>query len=107
LIGALLKGRLIAPMLFEGTCNTKTFNAWLNTFLAPHLRKGMTVILDNATFHKSAKTREILTKADCRVLFLPPYSPHLNPIEKTWATLERYRKYHAHLTLDQLVRSVG
>jgi transposase len=107
LIGALIKGRLAAPMLFNGTCNTKTFNAWLKTFLAPHLKSGMAVIMDNATFHKSAKTQQILATAGCRVLFLPPYSPELNPIEKTWANLKRYRRYHADLTLEQLIRAVG
>jgi transposase len=107
LLGALIAGRLAAPMLFEGTCNTQTFNTWLATFLAPRLHKGMTLIMDNATFHRSAKTQQIIAAAGCHLLFLPPYSPELNPIEKTWANLKRQRKYRAHLSLDQLVASVA
>jgi transposase len=48
-----------------------------------HLKQGMAIIMDNATVYQLAKTREILTKADCCILFLPPYSPELNAIEKT------------------------
>ena len=64
----------------------------------------MAIIMDNATVYQLAKTREILTKADCCILFLPPYSSELNAIEKTWANLERYRKYQARLTLDSRMK---
>nr|WP_255453476.1 transposase [Wolbachia endosymbiont of Atemnus politus] len=48
------------------------------------LRPGQTVILDNASFHKSERTKKLIESAECKVLFLPPYSPDLNPIEKFW-----------------------
>ena len=107
LLGALIAGRLAAPMLFDGTCNTGVFNAWLQTFLVPRLNKGMTIIMDNASFHRSAKTQQIIAAAGCHLLFLPPYSPDLNPIEKTWAKLKRQRKYRASLSLDQIVASAA
>lgn len=57
--------------------------------LIPNLRPGQIIIMDNASFHKSAKTRELIESAGCKLLYLPPYSPELNPIEKTWANIKR------------------
>ena len=80
--------RIIAPMCFKGTCNTELFNTWLEKVLLPELQQGQVVIMDNATFHKSSKTKELIEGAGCILLFLPPYSPDLNPIEKYWANLK-------------------
>ena len=80
--------KIISPMCFKGTCNTELFNAWVENVLVPELSHGQIVIMDNATFHKSQKTRELIEKAGCSLLFLPPYSPDLNPIEKYWAHLK-------------------
>ena len=105
LVGGYLNHRLIAPLLFEGTCNTEVFNAWLKQQLLPSLPTGSLLVLDNAAFHKAASTQAMVQSAGHRLLFLPPYSPHLNPIEKCWANLKRQRQYHAHLTLDQLINT--
>jgi transposase len=105
LIGGYLNGKLIAPWLFDGTCNTELFNLWLTTQLLPTLRPGSVIVLDNAAFHRSRATLDLVRMAGCKVLFLPPYSPHLNPIEKLWGTIKRAWKYRAHLSLDQLVIS--
>ncbi|AIL65562.1 hypothetical protein NOVO_08960 [Rickettsiales bacterium Ac37b] len=80
--------KIIAPMCFKGTCNTEVFNEWVSQCLVPELRFGQVVILDNATFHKSARTRNLIEDIGCKLLFLPPYSPDLNPIEKYWAHLK-------------------
>ena len=80
--------KIISPMCFKGTCNTELFNAWVENVLVPELSHGQIVIMDNATFHKSQKTRELIENAGCSLLFLPPYSPDLNPIEKYWAHLK-------------------
>ena len=53
--------------------------------------------MDNATFHKSVKTKELIESVGCKVIFLPPYSPDLNPIEKFWANLKRWVKNNIHL----------
>lgn len=58
--------------------------------LCPKLRQGQYVILDNASFHKSAKTKELIEKAGCHLLFLSKYSPDLNPIENCWANFKNY-----------------
>ena len=79
-ISALFQGKLLSPMCFQGTCNTELFNTWIEKMLIPNLNPGQVLILDNASFHRS--------EAGCRLLFLPPYSPDLNPIEKCWANLK-------------------
>lgn len=93
LIAALNNGVLKAPMRFTGHTDTEVFNAWVGQCLVPELEPGQTVLLDNASFHKSTKTRELIESAGCTLLFLPPYSPDLNPIEHCWHTLKsRLRK---------------
>lgn len=87
-VAAKCESEILAPFCYTGTCNTELFNFWLNTFLVPVLKPGQVVIMDNATFHKSQKTREIIEKAGCHLLFLPPYSPDFNPIETFWANLK-------------------
>lgn len=72
-------------MCFEGTCDTNLFNAWLKQMLIPNLTAGKVLILDNASFHKSVESQKLVEAGGCRILFLPPYSPDLNPIEKYWA----------------------
>ena len=57
--------------------------------MLPELIPGQIVILDNATFHKSKKTKDLIESVGCKILFLPPYSPDLNPIEIFWANLKR------------------
>lgn len=88
-IAAKCGSKIFAPFCFKGTCNTELFNLWLKEYLVPNLRNGQTVVIDNATFHKSKKTEELIENAGCFLLFLPPYSPDLNPIEKFWANLKR------------------
>lgn len=87
-IAGLLKGKLLSPMCFQGTCNTGLFNEWLKKMLIPNLTAGQVIILDNASFHKSEESRKLLEKAGCKLMFLPPYSPDLNPIEKCWANVK-------------------
>ena len=87
--------KLLAPMLFLRTCNADIFNAWLEQCLLKELPPKSLVIMDNAAFHKSSKTREIIEKAGHILLFLAPYSPDLNPIEQTFAILKaRRRKFN-------------
>lgn len=80
--------KILAPFCYHGTCNADLFNFWLKHFLLPELSPGQVVILDNATFHKSFETKELIESVGCQVLFLPPYSPDLNPIEIFWANLK-------------------
>ena len=85
--------QLIAPFTVEGACNRTIFEIWLETCLVPLLKVGDTVIIDNASFHHSGHIAELIESVGAQVLYLPPYSPDLNRIEKCWAWLKsRIRK---------------
>lgn len=87
------QGKLVAPLTFVGSCNRSLFEKWLESKLLPELRKGQTLILDNATFHKSKKIRELIRAAGCELEYLPAYSPDLNEIEHYWFPIKnRVRK---------------
>ncbi|MFO7033281.1 IS630 family transposase, partial [Limnospira fusiformis CCALA 023] len=73
---------------FEGCCNRTVFELWLEFILIPTLKPGQTLVLDNATFHKGGRQAELVEAAQCRLLYLPPYSPDLNKIEKCWSWLK-------------------
>ena len=77
--------KVLAPFGYHGTCDAKLFNFWLEKFPVPLLKPGQIVIMDNASIHKTNTTQSIIDKAGCKLLFLPPYSPDLNPIEHFWA----------------------
>lgn len=107
LIAARMREGFEAPVLFEGTCNAKVFNAWLQKELCPLLRPEHVVIMDNVPFHKSAKTRELIEGKGAKLLFLPPYSPDLNPIENDFANIKKRREYDQHNSLDTIVAMYG
>ena len=84
IIGALSEDKFLAPMVYQGYCTAKVIETWLDKFLLPQVRAGQVIIMDNAPFHNSTKIRELIEKAGCELLFLPGYSPDLNPIEHCW-----------------------
>ena len=106
LISAKQGKRLLAPILFEGSTNATLFNYWLQSHLFKELAQSSTLIMDNATFHKTAATRQIIEQAGHTLLFLPPYSPDFNPIEQDFAIMKRRRQFlPADTTIDEVVRS--
>ena len=92
IIGALRAKQFIAPFTFQGGCNSDVFNALLEQVLLPTLPKGTTIIMDNAAFHKSEKTESLIQQYGCHLLFLPTYSPDLNPIEHYWFALKNHAR---------------
>ncbi|WP_350339718.1 transposase [Candidatus Rhabdochlamydia oedothoracis] len=74
-IAAKRQSSIGAPFCYTVTCNTDLFNTWLEKILIPELKAGQVIIMDNASFHKSQLSLEIIKKAGCEVLFLPPYFP--------------------------------
>ena len=87
-IAALRHDRLDAPWVIKGAINRDLFNAYIETQLAPTLRRGDVVILDNLPAHKSIYAAEVLKSVGAGFLFLPPYSPDLNPIEMAFSKLK-------------------
>ena len=88
------KTALIAALSFDGTCHSRLFELWLHVMLCPLLRAGQVLILDNARFHRKKAVQRILKKVGCRALFLPAYSPDLNPIEHQWHGLKTRVRTH-------------
>ncbi len=106
LISARQGKRLLAPILFEGNTNAVLFNYWLQSHLFKELAQGSTIIMDNATFHKTAATKQLIEQAGHTLLFLPPYSPDFNPIEQDFAIMKRRRQFlPADTSIDEVVRS--
>lgn len=93
MIAALCHRQLMAPFTIEGACNRQVFETWLTNCLIPLLKPGQIIILDNATFHKGGMIQQLIENAGCEILYLPPYSPDFNKIEKCWSWLKsRIRK---------------
>ena len=77
--------KLLAPIYFTGNTDTESFNYWIEEHLLPEIKgKNKVIIMDNASFHKSQRTKELIEKAGHKLLYLPPYSPDFNPIEHKW-----------------------
>ena len=91
-IGALLFGALLTVSLFQTNVNTSIFNAWVVEDLIPKLPPKSVIIMDNASFHKGALMRNAVENAGHTLLYLPPYSPDLNPIEKKWSQAKSKRR---------------
>jgi transposase len=106
-IAGLRYDRLVAPWVLDGPLNRAAFDAWVETQLAPVLQKGDVVILDNLAVHRSPRAEAILREKGAWFLFLPPYSPDLNPIEMAFAKLKAHLRRIGARTLDALWRAIG
>ncbi len=92
-------------MLFEGNTNAEWFTVWLEQHLFKELAPASILLMDNAAFHKTAKTRTLIEQAGHTLLYLPPYSPDFNPIEQDFATMKQRRQYAPPETpLDEIIR---
>jgi transposase len=90
-------------MTVNGATDTEVFRTYVRSVLRPTLRPGDIVILDNLSPHKSQLTLAFITQAGAQVLFLPPYSPDFNPIEKMWSKVkQRLRSVEARTEADLL-----
>ena len=92
LVAAQIGGRTVAPMYYERSTDSAVFEVWFEGRLMPALSPGDVVIMDNAQFHRKGELRKIASRYHILVLFLPPYSPDYNPIEKLWANMKRWLK---------------
>lgn len=98
---------LTAPWVIEKAINRPAFDTWIETQLAPTLSKGDIVILDNLAVHKSARAAEYLREKGAWFLFLPPYSPDLNPIEMAFSKLKAHLRAAEARTFDALWKAIG
>jgi transposase len=106
ILGAMSTRGIIAAMTIEEATDTDIFLAYLDHVLCPKLRPGDVVVMDNLSSHKVHGVRERIAAAGAELLYLPPYSPDLNPIEKAWAKLKqllRAAKARTKEALDQAI----
>jgi transposase len=96
-----------ACMALEGTTDTESFRAYVRTVLAPTLRPGDIVVMDNLSPHKSDPTLTLITRAGAQVLFLPAYSPDLNPIEMMWSKVKNWLRGLEARTHAELILAIG
>jgi len=100
-----LKG--MGPCLaVEGTTTATVFEAYVEQALAPNLRRGQIVVVDNLGAHKGARVRELIEEQDCQLLYLSPYSPDFNPIEEAFSKKGALRKAGAQ-TREALIEALG
>lgn len=90
MVAGLNGNEIIAPFIFERTMDSDLFNSYLNIVLLPLVIFGAIIIMDNAKYHLSEETRDLIEEKGCRLVYLSPYSPELNRIEKYWGILKRY-----------------
>lgn len=106
-IAALRCFGLTAPFVVDRPMTRRIFEAYVETQLAPTLSKGDVVILDNLAAHKSPRAEAAVRARGAWMLFLPPYSPDLNPIEMAFSKLKAHLRARAIRTIDSLWRAIG
>ena len=106
-LAALRHDRIDAPCVLDGPINGQLFTAYVEQFLVPTLSPGDIVIMDNLGSHKGAAVREAIRAAGAKLLFLPPYSPDLNPIEQVFAKLKLLLRKAAERTTEATWRRIG
>jgi len=106
-VAALRVDRVDAPWVIDGPINGELFTLYVENVLIPTLAKGDIVILDNLGSHKGKRPRRAIRQAGAHLLFLPPYSPDLNPIEQLFAKLKHLMRKAEARTVDDTWRKVG
>ena len=94
-------------MAIEGSTTKEVFEAYVEHFLAPKLRPGQVVVMDNLGVHKGERVRELIEGRGCKLLYLPPYSPDLNPIEEAFSKIKGFLRQIGARTREALVEAIG
>ena len=107
LVAGLRMTGMVAPMVLDGPINGDWFEAYVRQVLVPDLGRGDVVIMDNLSSHKRASVRETIKAVGARLMFLPPYSPDFNPIEKAFARLKAMLRRTGKRTVSGLWSLIG
>ena len=106
-LAALRHDAITAPFVLDGPINGDWFLAYVEQVLVPTLRPGDVVVMDNLASHKGKAVRKAIRQAGAHLLFLPPYSPDLNPIEQVFAKLKTLLRKAAERTVEATWRRIG
>lgn len=106
-LAALRHDRIDAPCVLDGPINGESFTAYVTQFLVPTLSPGDVVIMDNLGSHKGVAVRKAIRDVGAKLLFLPPYSPDLNPIEQVFAKLKLLLRKAAERSVDTTWQRIG
>jgi transposase len=106
-LAALRHDRIDAPWLLDGPINGELFLLYVEQVLAPTLSPGDVVIMDNLGSHKSGAVRTAIRDAGAHLIFLPKYSPDLNPIEQVFAKLKHFLRKTAARTIETVCAAIG
>jgi putative transposase len=106
-LAALRHDRIDAPWLFDGPINGTTFRLYVERMLAPELKPGDIVVMDNLGSHKGRAVRQAIRAAGAKLFFLPKYSPDLNPIEQVFAKLKHLLRKRAARTIPAISQAIG
>jgi len=107
LVAGLRLDGMVAPMVLDGPINGDWFEAYVRNVLAPTLRPGDIVIMDNLSSHKRTAARDLIEEAGATLRFLPPYSPDFNPIEMAFSKLKALLRKAAERTVEGLWAAIG
>jgi transposase len=107
MVSALRHDRVEAPLVIEGAMDSLVFSGYIERVLAPTLRVGDVVVMDNLSPHKTRAVQEAIEARGATVRYLPPYSPDFNPIEPMWSKVKQYLRSVAARTHRRLVSAVG
>jgi transposase len=107
MISAIRAGGVATAMVTEGATDALVFRGFVEHFLAPVLRRGDIVVMDNLSSHKVSGVREAIERSGAQLWYLPPYSPDLNPIEQAWSKVKAVLRSICPKTPRQLYRAVG
>jgi len=104
---ALCQRGMVAPMVLDGPMDGDAFRAYVAQCLGPALKSGDIVIMDNLPSHKVSGIREAIEATGAKLIYLPPYSPDLNPIEKAFSKIKALLRKAATRSIDALTHAIG
>lgn len=107
MIGSIRWDGTVSCMAIEGSADREAFRVYVQHILGPTLRSGDVVVVDNLSVHKDAASRELIEAVGASLVFLPPYSPDFNPIEKMWSKVKNYLRSAKARTHSGLIEVIG
>ncbi len=107
LLASMSVGGMGPCLAVEGPTTREVFETYLERVLAPSLRRGQVVVMDNLSSHKGSRVRELIEQRGCRLVYLPPYSPDFNPIEEAFAKIKALLRKAGGRTRETLIEAIG